>query len=108
MNTCLNSVVRQFNQIVPAVDFWTLRLTSETSESVNVRQGVMQPVYNHQATGALITVVIGDGSGYAATSDLSTEGLKRAADIACEWARQSARSGLLKAADYPRPDAVAK
>lgn len=108
MNTSLNSVVRQFKKIVPDVDFWSLRLTSETSESVNVRQGVMQPVYNHQATGALITVVIGDGSGYAATSDLSTDGLMRAADIACEWARQSARSGLLKAADYPRPDAVAK
>jgi hypothetical protein len=30
-------------------------------------------VYNHRARGALLTVVIGDGSGYAATSDLSSE-----------------------------------
>lgn len=107
MNAYLNKVASQFRDIVPSVDFWTLRLTAETSESVSVRQDVMQPVYNHQATGALITVVIGDGSGYAATSDLSAEGLKKAADTASEWARQSSKLGLLKAADYPRPDAVA-
>ena len=67
MNDFLNQVAQQFSGIAPDVDAWTLRLTSETNEAVSVRQGVMQPVYNHQATGALITVVIGDGSGYAAT-----------------------------------------
>lgn len=107
MNDYINSVARQFKDIAPAVDFWTLRLTSETHEAVSVRQGVMQPVYNHHAFGAMLTVVIGDGCGYAATSDLSLSGLKRAAELACDWARQSATSGLLKAHDYPRPDARA-
>ena len=107
MNDYLNSVARQFNDIAPAVDFWTLRLTSETHEAVSVRQGIMQPAYNHHAFGAMLTVVIGDGSGYAATSDLSLSGLKKAAELACDWARQSATSGLLKAHDYPRPDAKA-
>ena len=107
MNDYLNSIARQFNDIAPAVDFWTLRLTSETHEAVSVRQGVMQPAYNHHAFGAMLTVVIGDGSGYAATSDLSLSGLKKAAELACDWARQSATSGLLKAHDYPRPDAKA-
>ena len=36
MNDYLNSVARQFNDIAPDVDFWTLRLTSETHEDVSV------------------------------------------------------------------------
>ena len=79
MNEYLNDVARQFSSNAPAVDFWTLRLTAETSEAVSVRQGVMQPVYNHVARGALLTVVNGNGYGYAATSDLSSAGLKQAA-----------------------------
>ena len=108
MNDYLNRIARQFNDIAPDVDFWTLRLTSETHEAVSVRQGVMQPVYNHHAFGAMLTVVIGDGAGYAATSDLSPSGLKRAAELACDWAKQSSKLGLLKAHDYPRPDAKAR
>ena len=108
MNDYLNRVARQFNDIAPNVDFWTLRLSSETGEAVRVRQGVMQPVYNHHAFGAMLTVVSGEGYGYAATSDLSPSGLKKAAARACDWANQSATLGLLKAHDYPRPDARAR
>ncbi|MBT8130225.1 MAG: TldD/PmbA family protein [Gammaproteobacteria bacterium] len=108
MNDFLNQVAQQFSGIAPDVDAWSLRLTSETNEAVSVRQGVMQPVYNHQARGALLTVVIGDGSGYAATSDLSPGGLKQAARLACDWARQSSTLGLLKARDYPQPEGRAQ
>mgnify|MGYP001821701200 CR=1 FL=1 len=108
MNEYLNDIARQFSSNAPAVDFWTLRLTAETSEAVSVRQGVMQPVYNHVARGALLTVVNGDGYGYAATSDLSTAGLKQAARLAVDWAQQSSTLGLLKARDYPRPQARAR
>ena len=108
MNNYLNQVAQQFSGIAPDVDAWTLRLTAETNEAVSVRQGVMQPVYNHQARGALLTVVIGDGSGYAATSDLSPGGLKQAARLACDWARQSSKLGLLKARDYPQPEGRAQ
>ncbi len=107
MNDYHNSIARQFNDIAPDVDFWTLRLTSETQEAVSVRQGVMQPVYNHHAFGAMLTVVSGDGCGYAATSDLTPSGLKNAARLACDWAKQSSSLGLLKAHDYPRPEAKA-
>ena len=108
MNDYLNHVAGQFSSGAPAVDFWTLRLTSETHEAVSVRQGVMQPVYNQQARGALLTVIIGDGCGYAATSDLSPGGLKKAARWASDWARQSSALGLLKASDFPRPEARAR
>jgi predicted Zn-dependent protease len=55
----------------------------------------------------LLTVVIGDGCGYAATSDLSVSGLKNAARQASEWAKQSAGMSLLTASDYPRPEHTA-
>ena len=108
MNQNLEQVAQSFNSIAPDVDFWTLRLSDETRESICVRQGVMQPVYNQLARGALLTVVIGDGCGYAATSDLSPSGLKQAISLASDWAKQSAGLGLLKASDYPRPETKAR
>ena len=111
MNHDLNQVAQSFQNIVhsiaPNVVFWTLRLTEEKSEAISVRQGVMQPVYNQQARGALLTFIIGDGSGYAATSDLSVNGLTKAAAQASEWAKQSAGMSLLSASDYPRPEDTA-
>ncbi len=104
MNEYLNIIAKQFHSIAPNVDFWTLRLTDESKEFISVRQGVMQPVYNRSARGALLTVVIGNGSGYAATSNLSAEGLKNAADQASQWAIAAAKTGLLKNSDYPRPE----
>jgi predicted Zn-dependent protease len=104
MNDYLNHIAQQFRSAAPNVDFWTLRLTSQTYESISVRQGVMQPVLNRLARGALLTVVDGDGWGYAATSDLSPAGLKAAAGLAADWARQSSALGLLKAGAYPRPE----
>ena len=104
----LNHIAQQFDRIAPDVDFWSLRLTSETHESISVRQGVMQPVSNQLARGALLTVVSGNGSGYAATSDLSVAGLKLAARQARDWATQSANLGLLRANDHPRPEARAQ
>ncbi len=108
MNDDLNQIAQRFNQIAPNVDFWTLRLTNETREALCVRQGVMQPVFNQLARGALLTVVIGEGCGYAATSDLSVSGLKKAVSQASDWAKQSAGLGLLKASDYPRPESKAQ
>ena len=81
MNDTHYQVAKTFSNIAPDVDAWTLRLTSSRHESITVRQGVLQPVMNHQARGALLTVVIGDGSGYAATSDLSPGGLRQAARL---------------------------
>jgi predicted Zn-dependent protease len=107
MNDYLNQLAKQFSSIAPDVDFWTLRLTNQTRESISVRQGVMQPVYNQLARGALLSVVSGDGCGYAATSDLSPGGLKQAARKASEWALQSSDLGLLKAKDYPQPESRA-
>jgi predicted Zn-dependent protease len=53
-------------------------------------------------------VVIGDGCGYAATSDLSPGGLKRAVSQASDWAKLCSDMGLLEASDYPRPESKAQ
>lgn len=108
MNDYLNQVAQQFKSIAPNADFWSLRLTNEVHEAISVRQGVMQPVFNQLARGALLTVVVGDGCGYAASSDLSPGGLKKAMRQASDWALQSSGLGLLKAKDYPRPEGKAR
>ena len=103
MNEFLNQVAKRFSACAPAVDFWTLRLTDEHSEFVFVRQGVTQPVSTQLARGALLTVIEGDGMGYAATSDLSTSGLQRAAAQARDWAQYAMGKGLVEASAFPRP-----
>ncbi|MGB5455007.1 MAG: DNA gyrase modulator, partial [Gammaproteobacteria bacterium] len=108
MNDYLNDVARRFSDIAPEADFWMLRLTDQTRESVSVRQGIVQPAFNQLARGALVTVIIGDGCGYAATSDLSMAGLKNAGRQASDWAIRSSDMGLLKASDYPRPESKAQ
>ncbi|MGB5518498.1 MAG: TldD/PmbA family protein [Gammaproteobacteria bacterium] len=108
MNDYLNDVARRFSDIAPEADFWMLRLTDQTRESVSVRQGIVQPAFNQLARGALVTVIIGDGCGYAATSDLSMAGLKNAGRQASDWAIRSSDMRLLKASDYPRPESKAQ
>jgi len=43
----------------------------------------------------MLTVYAGDGMGYAATSDLSLQGLRRATEQAHDWAQQSARRSVV-------------
>ena len=103
----LRTIANQFSARSHSVDFWTIRFLSESNEWINVRQGENQPISNHTSTGALITVILGDGCGYAATSDLSITGLQNAMDRAKDWAELSQKSGLLNSMQFPRPDAVA-
>lgn len=79
-----------FRSLLPAVDFCSLRLVSDTSQTLTVRQDVLQPVEGSIDTGAMITVIDRGGCGYAATSDLSSAGLRDAIDRATAWAHASA------------------
>lgn len=83
-------IAERFRQIVPQADFCSLRLVQERSELLSVRQNVLQPVQTSEDSGAMLTVVDGRGMGYAATSDLTLSGLRRAVEQAHGWARQSA------------------
>ncbi|VAW65383.1 TldD family protein, Beta/Gamma-proteobacterial subgroup [hydrothermal vent metagenome] len=108
MNEYLNQIAHEFKSIPPDVDFWTLRLTDNTEEQICVRQGVLQPVNHVSSRGILLTVVTGHGSGYAATSDLSAQGLKKTISHACMWAKEASKLALLKNPDYPRPQLKAQ
>ena len=98
----MDDLAARFKNVAPAVDFWSLRLSDRQYESICVRQGILQPLVNRRSTGAFVTVVQGQGHGYAATCDLSREGLTRAAQQALSWARKSAKSHLLSAVHHPR------
>lgn len=78
-----------FREVVPAVDFCSLRYEDEGHELLYVRDDVVLPVRSSSDVGAMVTVVDGGGIGYAATSDLSRSGLAAAAARAADWARSS-------------------
>ncbi|HVW25709.1 MAG TPA: TldD/PmbA family protein [Polyangiaceae bacterium] len=91
----LEELAARFRDLAPKADFASLRLVDEVSERVSVRQGVPEPPETMLDAGAMITVVDGDGTGYAATSDLSDEGLAAAVARAREWAALSRGRSVL-------------
>lgn len=86
----LFEVAQRFRAHAPAVEDWSLRTVQEADETLSVRRDVVEPVLLARDAGAMITVADGGGIGYAATADLSGNGLRRAARRALEWARRSA------------------
>jgi predicted Zn-dependent protease len=85
----VESIGTRFRRIAPAVDYCSLRVVDETSRFLCVRQNVAEPAHTSRDFGAMVTVVVGDGLGYAASSDLSNSGLSTAMARALEWARLS-------------------
>ncbi len=94
-----DGAAERFAKIAPGVGFWSIRLVRQRSEQLAVRRGVLQPVTVVEDAGAMVEVRDGGGMGYAATSDLSERGLRRAAEEALAWARRSARASCV---DYSR------
>jgi len=88
-----------FRQIMPAVDFCSLRVVDERSEELVVRQNILQPLTTVRNRGAMLTVIHGGGYGYAATSDLSRSGLLAALERAGHWAKLSAGRSVV---DYSK------
>lgn len=86
----MDQVRQLFNSLLPAVDFCSLRVLDERNEELQVRQNVLQPLSSARNRGAMISVMHRGGYGYAATSDLSRQGLQQAISRASEWAQISA------------------
>jgi predicted Zn-dependent protease len=95
----LDAIRLLFKDIVPAVDFCSLRVVDETCDQMAVRQDVLQPVHMRADRGAMVTVIHRGGYGYAATSDLTAAGLKEAIARAAAWAAASAGRSVV---DYSR------
>lgn len=64
-----------------------MRVVDERSEELLVRQNILQPMHTSRSFGVMLTVIHQGGYGYAATSDVSREGLQRALKNASAWAR---------------------
>ena len=90
----IETLATRFHRLVPAADFCSLRVVEEDSDYLSVRQDVPEPAQVTRDRGAMVTVLDGDGLGYAATSDLSDAGLKDAIVRAAEWARLSQRRSV--------------
>src|SRR5919197_3477452 len=88
-------LAERFRQAAPPVDFCSLRYVRERSEYLDVRQDILQPVATSEDSGAMLTVYDGGGMGYAATSDLTLSGLRRAAERAHTWAQHTARGSVI-------------
>ncbi len=84
----------------------SVRLVEEESRTLSVLRGVLQPLASVVDCGAMVTAWLPGGTGYCATADLRAASLQAATDRAVEWARVSARSGLLDGIPLPRPEAA--
>ena len=82
---------------------WAVRMLSEQSEQLSVRQGVSEAPSRSHDQGAMLTVIDG-GQGYAATADLSEAGLDAAFGRAHALARASAGRTVVdyQAIDQPQ------
>ena len=90
----MSTLAERWRAAAPAVDFCTLRALNERTEVVAIRDGVVQPMGSTWDRGAMITVIHNGGCGYAATADLSTAGLRAAAERAKAWAERTAGSAI--------------
>ena len=81
------SLAARFRRLAPAADHVALRVVDEQSDRACVRQDVALPTHTSIDRGAMVTVIDGDGIGYAATSDCSDAGLRAALTRAHELAR---------------------
>lgn len=99
----LESISRLFESLISHCDFWSLRLSSQTHQNLQVRSGVVQPPELKLSLGAHISILDSGGAGYAATSDLSRVGLTNAIRHAKDWCKRSSRYNLLRPEDVARP-----
>lgn len=84
----------RFRQALTGADFCSLRAVHERNEIIRVRQNVLQPIQLFDDRGAMVVVMDRGGYGYAATSDLSLDGLRRAVGRALSWAHLAAERSI--------------
>jgi predicted Zn-dependent protease len=86
-----------------AADFWSLRFVDQSVTTCAVRKNVPLPLARSRDRGVMATVFANGGCGYAATSDLSPDGLRRALERARQWAEDTAARALFDTRPLPRP-----
>ncbi len=101
----LAKIAQSFRQQAPAVEAWWLRVVDGSTQSLSVRQDVLLPPFEQRSRGVFVQIADRGGIGYAATADVTPAGLKRAAQLAQQWAHATADLGLVGTDDLPLPAA---
>ena len=102
----MDSVEPLARKVAPSADYWSVRAVTEQTERISVRDDVPEPLVRQRDAGVMVSVIQNGGLGYAATSDVSEAGLKRAFANATELAAATSKRTVF---DYrkvrmPRPD----
>ncbi|MFN7950227.1 MAG: TldD/PmbA family protein [bacterium] len=97
----ISTLEARFRDVVPSVQFCSLRFVHERHERVEVRRGVLEPVERSDDLGVMFTVIDRGGVGYAATSDLTPTGLRAAARRAADWAHATRERAIAAFAKSP-------
>jgi predicted Zn-dependent protease len=99
----MTSLEALFSDLNPPVDFFSLRHVRTRSETVEVRNDVLEPLSDALDVGVMLTVIHGGGLGYAATPDVSAAGLRGALARATEWAARSAGRAVMDFSSLEAP-----
>ena len=101
-----SALLRQrFAALRSTAELFSLRHVKQSHQSLSVRRNVAEPPYFSQDEGAMLTVRVNGVEAYAATADLSQQGLQRALEHAESLARQIAGQSLLDLREQPVPSA---
>lgn len=92
-----------FFKLIPDVDFASLRYHADRSQYLCVRQDVPEPVRTGVDQGIMITIVEGNGAGYAATGNLTEDGIRQAIDEARCFAALTGKYPLMDYAGMAMP-----
>jgi predicted Zn-dependent protease len=96
-----NTIKDRFQKIIPNVEFCSLRYVEEQSEILSVRQNIIQAPSSSHDSGVMFTIMDKGGLGYAATSDLTEQGLRNAIKLAQQWAELSRNKSLIHFSQMP-------
>jgi predicted Zn-dependent protease len=99
----IEKIVHDFKTVVPGVDFWSLRLVADNTQTIHMRQNQLLPPRLEQSLGAYITLMRGNGLAYAATCQLDQDGFRNALQQAMAWAEAASRYPIMATRDMPRP-----
>jgi len=102
----MDSIEHLARSSAPPADYWSVRTVTEQTERVSVRDDVAEPPLRASDAGVMVSVIRDGGLGYAATSDVSAAGLKRAFARAGELAAATSTRSVFdyRNVEMPLPD----
>jgi predicted Zn-dependent protease len=99
----LETIKKLFTENCPeGVEFASIRYVSEKSEIISVEKEIPHPVERSSDQGVMVTVAGKNSYGYAATCDLSPEGIREAFAKAQDWCEKTKNISINGVASFPR------